>query len=326
MQNNKDIWLLLDQKPGTASQAIALANHSQLSQEKIYLQYNFLANIPNFTFAINFCLHSLKNKNIFQQFDYFPKYIITAGRRSAIFSLYLKKQAQIKSTSLPKLIQIMHPQLPLHLFDQIILPSHDKKTAKNVLFTMGGLSNFDTQKINNVVFDNNFSCQIHNNKPTITLLIGGSFAKQNNFSLEIFLILYQQILAISRKMQANLLILNSKRTDSAINNFLTQQQEIIFFNWHQSASNYYLQALAKADFLVITGDSVSMISESLSTGKPIYIFSHPAITKSKHRFFHQQLEQQNFVKIISSQHQIFTPYSYKPLNEAKRLAEIIFSS
>ena len=327
MPHKKDIWLLLDHRPGTASQALALANHSGLSQEKIYLQYNWLANMPNFTLGIDFCLHFLKNKNIFQQFSYFPSHIITAGRRSAIFALYLQKQSKKQCLPTPKLIQIMNPQLPFALFDWVILPSHDnpKHKEKNVLLSLGGLANFDTKKINNLSFDKNFLNQIEQQKPTIAFLVGGSFAKQHNFSLEIFTTLYQQMVKIANEMQANLLVLNSKRTDFAINNFLQQQTKIIFINWQQSGSNYYLQTLAKADFLAITGDSVSMISESLSTGKPVYIFSHSQITKTKHRLFHQQLEQQNFAKILCPTQTVLTKYHYQPLNEANRLAKIIFT-
>jgi len=326
MQNKSEIWLLLDNRPGTSSQAIALANCSKMTQHKFYLDYNYLANLPNFTFGLDYCLSRLKNKDIFENLNYFPSYIISAGRRSALFALYLQKQAKKQNHPSPKIIQIMHPQLPLYLFDWVILPSHDQKSnlPKNVLFSLGGLANFDTTKLHNISFDNNFLAKINHNKSTIALLVGGSFAKKQNFSLEIFLQLYQQISSIANKMQAKLIILNSKRTSPAINNFLQQQKNIIFHNWHQSGSNYYLPTLAVADFLVITGDSVSMISESLSTGKPVYIFNHPQIVKNKHTLFHQQLQQKNLAQILLPNQTTLTKYNYLPLNETQRLAKIIF--
>ena len=326
MQNKPEIWLLLDNRPGTSSQAIALANYINIAQHKFYLDYNYLANLPNFTFGIDYCLFRLKNKHIFKNLNYFPSHIISAGRRTATFALYLQKQAKKKGFALPKIIQIMHPKLPLHLFDWIILPKHDHKPnlPKNVLFSLGGLANFDNTKIRNISFDNTFLAKINQNQPIIALLIGGSFAKKQNFSLEIFLQLYNQISSIVKKMQAQLIVLNSKRTSSAINNFLQQQTNVIFHDWHQSGSDYYLQTLALANFLVITGDSVSMISESLSTGKPVYIFSHPHIIKNKHNLFHQQLQQENLAQILLPNQTRLTKYSYLPLNEAHRLSKIIF--
>ena len=326
MQNKSEIWLLLDNRPGTSSQAIALANYSKMIQHKFHLDYNYLANLPNSTFSIDYCLFFLKNQYIFQNLSYFPSYIISAGRRGAIFALYLQKQAKKKGFATPKIIQIMHPQLPLHLFDWIVLPEHDQKPnlPQNVLFSLGGLANFDAAKIGNISFDNTFLAKINQNQPTIALLIGGSFAKKQNFSLEIFLQLYRQISGITNKMEAQLIVLNSKRTDSVINNFLQQQTNIIFHNWHQSGSDYYLQTLALANFLVITGDSVSMISESLSTGKPVYIFSHKQIVKNKHHLFHQQLQQKNLAQILLPNQTSLTKYSYLPLNEAHRLSKIIF--
>ncbi len=330
MQNKSEIWLLLDNRPGTSNQAMALANSTKMIQHKFFLDYNYLANLPNSTFGIDYCLLRLKNKHIFENFSYFPSYIISAGRRAAIFALYLhkqaKKEAKKENFALPKLIQIMNPELPFHLFDWIILPNHDQKPnlPKNVLFSVGGLANFDDTKIRNISFNNNLLAKIDQNKPIIALLIGGSFAKKQNFSLEIFLQLYQQISSIANKMQAQLIVLNSKRTSFAINNFLQQQANIIFHNWHQSGSDYYLQTLALANFLVITGDSVSMISESLSTGKPVYIFSHPQIITSKHNLFHQQLQQENLAQILLPNHTTLTKYSYSALNEAQRLSKIIF--
>ena len=70
MQNKPEIWLLLDNRPGTSSQAIALANYINIAQHKFYLDYNYLANLPNFTFGIDYCLFRLKNKHIFKNLNY----------------------------------------------------------------------------------------------------------------------------------------------------------------------------------------------------------------------------------------------------------------
>ena len=45
----------------------------------------------------------------------------------------------------------------------------------------------------------------------------------------------------------------------------------------------YLSALALSDYIVVTCDSTSMISEAATTGKPIYIADIPA-KKNDHRF------------------------------------------
>ena len=42
--------------------------------------------------------------------------------------------------------------------------------------------------------------------------------------------------------------------------------------WDGTGANPYLGYLALADAIVVTSDSVSMASEAVSTGKPVYVF------------------------------------------------------
>ena len=43
------------------------------------------------------------------------------------------------------------------------------------------------------------------------------------------------------------------------------------FIWDGSGANPYFGMLGAADAIVVTADSVSMISEAAATGKPVYI-------------------------------------------------------
>jgi hypothetical protein len=47
------------------------------------------------------------------------------------------------------------------------------------------------------------------------------------------------------------------------------------FVWDRESDNPYLGVLASADRLVVTSDSVSMISEALATGHPVEVFGEP---------------------------------------------------
>ena len=41
--------------------------------------------------------------------------------------------------------------------------------------------------------------------------------------------------------------------------------------WDESGENPYLGILALADRLIVTGESISMISEALVTGRPVHV-------------------------------------------------------
>ncbi len=104
---------------------------------------------------------------------------------------------------------------------------------------------------------------------------------------------------IAKEMSAQLLILNSRRTSAKLNEIIRSNLNgnYYFFDCNDknfSQNNPYLAILGIADFIIITGDSVSMISESLNSGKNIYIFDEKRISTKKHRLFHQYLFKNKF--------------------------------
>ena len=83
----------------------------------------------------------------------------------------------------------------------------------------------------------------------------------------------------------------------------------------------YLSALALADFIVVTGDSISMISEAAVTGKPVYV----ALMKSKRnnsrfKFFYNQFKDLGIIKELEDR---VDNWSYDKLDEVTRIAPII---
>jgi hypothetical protein len=318
---NNNILLLLDNRPGTASQAIALANYSGLPTMQFMLDYNYLANLPN---LFGFAKTRIKNINNLNQVSQ-PKYIISAGRRSALFAVYLKNNLAFSS----QLIQIMQPNLSLSLFDYVILPKHDLKTAAalpdNIMPSLGGLA---SSQFNDMALSDYFRARVACEGRVIALLIGGSFVGKQNFTLSFFLQIWQQLLCIANNMQAKLLVLNSRRTDDDINIFLKKStinsSNVVFFDYRSNESGLYQQVLLRANYFVVTGDSVSMISEACSTGRPVYVVSDEQISKNKHLLFHQDLFINNIAKKFTNNQLILQNYSYEPLNEAKRIASLIF--
>ena len=83
----------------------------------------------------------------------------------------------------------------------------------------------------------------------------------------------------------------------------------------------YLSALSQADYIVVTCDSTSMISEAAVTGKPIYVANMKAKRKSK-RFeaFYSQLKEINIIKDLEDK---VETWSYNNLDEVNRIVPII---
>jgi mitochondrial fission protein ELM1 len=323
MLENK-ILILADERIGTYSQAVALAKESGLDYEIIFLEYNFLKSIPNLFFSQS--LIRLKKSSIIRlkSLNYTPKYIISAGRKSAPIAIFLKKKYKF----LPKIIQIMRPEINLNKFDFVIVPEHDEPKPpypKNLILSIGALTKIakkDEEK-NYQEFANQFQ---NLPKPIIALLLGGS-TKKTKFSLKSVEKLINQILVIQKNMNATLIVVNSRRTSIEINNFIKKinQKNLIFFDYNEVKNNNPFSLILNfANFFVISGDSVSMISECCSLGKPVFIFDDGIISSKKHQKFHKILIEKKYAKYFDKKCLEFNDFNSPILNEVKRISQIIF--
>lgn len=318
-----EIWILGDDRPGTLSQAVGLADEIGFEKKIIDLTYSFFSHLPNCFLSHSFLRLSSQTKKNLRNFNYLPKLIISAGRRSAPIALALKRESKNQT----KIIQIMNPNLDFKKFDFVILPKHDgisEKKFPNLLTTLGALT-----KINeNIIADESekFSSWFQNDKKIkIALLIGGS-SKKTKFTKESAIKLAKISSAIAKNMDATLLVLTSRRTDEELTDAIKSNLKgsFRFFDWKEFANqNPYLAILGHADFFIISGDSVSMISECCSTGKSVYIFDEENISSTKHRQFHQELIAKNYAKKLTKNITSLKKISEKKLQETKRVALII---
>ena len=83
----------------------------------------------------------------------------------------------------------------------------------------------------------------------------------------------------------------------------------------------YLSALAISNYIVVTCDSTSMISEAAMTGKPVYIAMMKSF-KPTGRFkkFYSQLRDLGITRELEDR---VESWSYNSLNEVNRIAPIV---
>ena len=65
--------------------------------------------------------------------------------------------------------------------------------------------------------------------------------------------------------------------------------------WNGEGDNPYFGLLGLADFIVVTADSVNMVSEAASTGKPVYVAALPG-GSAKFWNFHQRLMEEGVTR------------------------------
>lgn len=318
-----EIWILNDSRPGTISQSIGLAEELGIEYKIINFSYSFFAKIPNFFLSSSGLRLTKKSRQEFKNLNHFPRLIISAGRKSAPIALFLKKLAKNHN----KIAQIMNPNLNLKKFDFVILPKHDKideKKFPNVISTIGSLTRINENLI--AQEHQKFSSWFGDiKKPKIALLVGGA-SKKTKFEISSAEKLAKLSSKIANNMEASLFVLTSPRTDENLANAVKSNLygNFKFFDWRKlGEENPYLAILAYADFFILTGDSVSMISQCCSTGKPVYIFEEKEISAKKHHNFQQNLIAENYAKKLLKNLAILENFLPKKLQEAKRVAGII---
>ncbi len=325
MNLKDEIWILADDRPGTVSQSIGLAEELGFDYKIIKLDYSFFSALPNCFLQSSPLRISAELRKEFKNLDHLPSLVISAGRRSAPIALYLKKISKNQT----KIVQIMRPNLSLEKFDFVILPQHDEVDEtrfSNVISSIGSLTKTDENLIARE--QEKFSSWFDKiNKTKIAVLLGGSSDK-TKFTKNSAEKLAEISSKLANKMNATLLVLNSRRTSTELTEAMKSNLkcDFKFFDWNAVKNeNPYLAILGFADFFIITGDSVSMISECCSSGKPVFIFDEKEISSEKHRKFHQNLFAENYAKKLPKTADFLENFSPKKLQETKRIAALIRS-
>lgn len=83
--------------------------------------------------------------------------------------------------------------------------------------------------------------------------------------------------------------------------------------------NPYFGLLALADAIIVTSDSVSMVSEACATGKPVHVFNMGEWHK-KLRQFHKTLMDDGITRPFAGR---VEQWSYDPPNETEKIATIV---
>ncbi len=239
--------------------------------------------------------------------------VISCGRKSVIPSIYLKKKFKNKIMN----IHIQDPKVSFKNFDYIVVPEHDSLEGKNVLKSKGAIHYLRNEELNENI--NYLKSQINKEK-IVSLIVGGpnKYYDYNNYIIqEIFSKISKNFL----KEGYQLIFIPSMRTpkkviDLAKNYF--DNDQIIITNVDKKA---YLSSLKLSDHIVVTCDSISMISEAAMTGKPIYVAQmNPNRKDYRFQKFFRLFKSLNIIKDLDYS---LEKWNYDKLNETDRISRYI---
>jgi hypothetical protein len=260
------IWVLEDPRAGTAAQALGIAERLGLPFRRVPLRFGPLAKLP-WPWPT---LAGLADRGAFA--PPWPTLVISAGRRSAPVARWLRRHGA-------RIVHAMRPGFGAADFDLLVLGAHDHpQTAGNVLVIQGAAHRLTPAAL--AAAPAAFPDFAALPRPIVTLLLGGPVRGEGMAPARA-----AHIAQAAAGLGASLLVTASRRTGApatAAVSAALQNLPHVLYPWGGDGANPYLAMLAMADRLVVTGDSISMLSEALMTEAPLLI-ADPGGLGPRHR-------------------------------------------
>ncbi|MBI1364126.1 MAG: hypothetical protein GC134_09085 [Proteobacteria bacterium] len=217
-------------------------------------------------------------------------------------------------------VQMMRPRGGIFPFDVVAVPAHDRvEETDKVVVTAGAPNRVTVEGLA-------AAAAVWTDKLAFTgvrrlgVLIGGT-SKHAAFTVADARALAADVLALKKAGGFGLLVTVSRRTGDAQTTVLKEllSGPDVFF-WDGEGENPYQGILALSDALVVTADSVSMVSEGCSAGKPVHVFGLSHYNKGKFARFYHLLAKQGRIAPLGS---ALFEAPETPLADAMRVAGFI---
>ncbi len=245
-----------------------------------------------------------------------PDLLIASGRKSIGLAAYVRKASGGKTF----VVQIQDPRIAPKNFDLVVVPQHDPTRGSNVLVTTAALHRVTPTRLTAAaaqftgVFD-------HLPATRVAVLIGGN-SKAHQMTAAVTDRLCNQLQALAVKGDVGLMITASRRTgEDNIKRLREGLKGPNIWFWDGTGENPYFAFLAAATHIMVTEDSVSMTSEALSTGKPVYTIGLEGGAK-RLATFHDLLQKQGYTRPFEGS---LATWSYAALNDTIKVSQEILT-
>lgn len=302
-------WVVTDGKAGMESQCLGLAEALGLDPRIKRIQPRFpWSRLPPQLWALPLCGLSPDGDRLTPPW---PDLLIATGRATVAPVLAIKRRSPSTLA-----VQVQNPRAALARFDLIIAPAHDRMTGSNVLETAGALHRVTPARLAEAAatFRDRFASLP---RPLIGVLIGGA-NRQYRMGAANADRLGALLAAAAKASGGGLAITPSRRTGAEnlkrIAAPLTELGSDCWDLWDGVGDNPYFGILALADALVVTSDSVNMVTEACATGKPVHIFDLEG-GSAKFSRFHDALRRKGMTRPFTG---ALENWSYAPPDDMAR--------
>jgi mitochondrial fission protein ELM1 len=151
------------------------------------------------------------------------------------------------------------------------------------------------------------------------VLLGGE-SQAFTFPPEQAAALGTSLAALARESGGSLLVTPSRRTlPGSVQALAATIPDVPHFLWDGEGANPYHAFLALADVIVVTEDSVNMVTEAAGTGKPVYVQRLKGKSRRLGRF-HELMRERGATRPFQGK---LESWSYPPINDTELVAGAI---
>lgn len=314
LKRQEECWVITDAAAGNQRQALALAEHLQHPVRHLVLEprapWSWLS--PRLTLGASMALPA-------QQRAWFtppwPAVAVGCGRAAALFTRMLRELSAGHCYT----VQILDPRIDPAHWDCVIAPRHDGVCGANVLQPLGSLNPVDERWL----ADGRESCPQFAElpQPRVGVLLGGprkGIALDADYARQLAAALIER----QQGEGGSLLVVASRRTPPAMIDVFrhaTQGRPGLVWAGRNDGNNPYPGVLGWADRLVVTPDSVNMLSEACAVGCPVQTFTTAPLPDRIERF-HQSLRNAGLLRQLGHPS---AATRAAPLRETAALAAIV---
>ncbi len=216
-----------------------------------------------------------------------PDVVISCGSSLALVNYVVSRE------NLAKSIVIMRPSvLSTRRFDLVVMPRHDSPPRrKNVIITDGALNLIDEEYLReqSVKLSQVQGLGFRVQGFCIGLLIGGD-AKGFRLEKETISEVIEQIKSIAGKFNADILVTTSRRTSKEIGELVKQEFQdyprcrLLIIANEKNVPEAIGGILGLSQIIITSAESISMISEAVSSKRYTLVFKSPGVSKKHQRF------------------------------------------
>lgn len=230
----------------------------------------------------------------------YADYVISCGASLAGINLAFKKELGAKS------IVIMRPNIfGVKEFDLAVVPVHDRmRAAPNVVFTKGTVTDLDAGSLR--AYGERLRERVKTSRDKIIGVLLGGDSRAYALEKELAVSVIDEVMRSAEDLDAEVLITTSRRTARAVEFAVkerygkSQRVKLLLIANEDNFEGAVEGILALSGLLVVSGESVAMLTEAISSGRPVLAFMPRKINKfseTKQERAVRSLEKEGLVKV-----------------------------